>query len=226
MTYLMFKYGTMNSSKTANLLMTAYTLRAQGKMVILMKPAADHRGGQQKITSRVGLTAVADIVLYPNNFPLDLRDEDPSKIPELKVLCEKYGKKITDGRTFLTTAVDMILVDEAQFLSVSNVEMLRKIASQSKFPIVCYGLLTDYRTKLFPGSKRLIELSDSIKEVTYDISPTLGDCCSCKTNKAIVNSKFITDTDGIKTIKEGSSLPDLGAEEKYKPLCWSCWEKS
>ena len=226
MTYLTFNYGTMNSSKTANLLMTAHTLRAQGKIVILMKPSADHRDGKMMITSRVGLNAVADIVLCPDNFPLVLRNEELSTVTELKVLCEKYGKKITDGKTFLINTADMILVDEAQFLSVSNVETLRKIASQYKIPIVCYGLLTDYRTKLFPGSQRLIELADTRKEITYDVSPSLGDCCSCKTNKAIINSKFVDGDDGITIVKEGSTLPDLGAEEKYKPLCWSCWTKA
>ena len=226
MTYLMFKYGTMNSSKTANLLMTAHTLRAQGKIVILVKPSTDNRDGKMMITSRVGLNEVADIVLHSDNFPLVLREQELSTIPELKVLCEKYGKNITDGETFLITTAEMILIDEAQFLSVSNVELLRKIASQYKIPIICYGLLTDYRTKLFPGSQRLIELSDTLNEITYDISPSLGACGSCKTNKAIVNSKFIASTDGIQTIKEGSSLPDLGAEEKYKPLCWNCWTKA
>ena len=63
MTYLIFNYGTMNSSKTANLLMTSHTMRKQGKNVILMKPAADTRGGEDMITSRVGLKSVVDIIL-------------------------------------------------------------------------------------------------------------------------------------------------------------------
>ena len=227
MTYLVFNYGTMNSSKTANLLMTAHTLRAQGKMVVLMKPSADHRDGARMITSRVGLKAVADIVLHPNNYPLEVGDEEPSHVTELKVLCEKYGQKIPSGKKSLIAAADMVLVDEAQFLSVKNVEKLREIASQYRIPIICYGLLTDYRTKLFPGSQRLVELADALKEVTYDVSPSLGDCCACKTNKAIVNSKFVEGVLGsIEIIKDGSALPDLGAEEKYRPLCWGCWTEA
>ncbi len=214
MTYLVFNYGTMNSSKTANLLMTAHALRAQGKLVILMKPSADHRDGARMITSRVGLKAVADIVLHPNNYPLEVGDKEPSHVTELK---------IPSGKKSLIAAADMVLVDEAQFLSVKNVEKLREIASQYRTPIICYGLLTDYRTKLFPGSQRLIELADALKEITYDVSPSLGDCCSCKTSKAIVNSKFVVGDEGTTIIKEGSALPDLGAEEKYRPLCWSCW---
>ena len=207
--------------------MTAHTLRAQGKTVILIKPSADHRDGARMINSRVGLKAVADIVLRPDNFPLDLSGEESSHITELKALCSKYGQKVSDGKKYLITAADIVLVDEAQFLSVKNVEKLRDIASWYRIPIICYGLLTDYRTKLFPGSQRLIELADALKEITYDVSPSLGDCCSCKTNKAIVNSKFTEGVLGsIETVKEGSALPDLGAEEKYRPLCWSCWTEA
>lgn len=226
MTYLVFKYGTMNSSKTANLLMTAYTLRAQGKNVILMKPSADNRDGVRAINSRVGLKAVADIVLYPNNVPLIPSYEEPSYVKELKVLCDNYDHKFPTGKESLISTADIVLVDEAQFLSIQNVEKLREMASEYKIPIICYGLLTDYRAKLFLGSKRLVELADTLTEITYDVNSSLGDCCSCKAHKAIVNSKFVECDDGIKIIKKGSTLPDMGAEEKYRPLCWSCWSEA
>lgn len=209
MSHLNFRYGTMNSSKSANLLMTAYTLRSQGKKVILMKPSTDDRDGAGMIQSRVGLNAKADIVLKPDNFPLDCAG------PEEK------------SCSSLLESADIILVDESQFLSLENVEKLRYIASHDKIPVICYGLLTDYRSQLFPGSKRLVEISDQIKEITYDVSPFLGDCCGCKTNKAIINSKFTINEDGSHNIvKEGSVEPDLGAEEKYKPMCWLCWSES
>ena len=208
MSQLTFHYGTMNSSKTANLLMTAHTLRSQGKTVVLIKPSADDRDGADMIQSRVGLNAKADIVLKPNNFPLDCAGPEEKSCGDL------------------LESADIILVDEAQFLSLENVEKLRYIASHDKIPVICYGLLTDYRSKLFPGSKRLVELCDQIKEVTYDVSPFLGDCCGCKGNKAIINSKFTINEDGSHNIvKDGSQEPDLGAEEKYKPLCWICWDK-
>lgn len=209
MSQLKFHYGTMNSSKSANLLMTAYTLRSQGKNVVLMKPSTDNRDGADIIQSRVGLNAKADIVIKPDNFPLDCAG------PEEK------------SCSSLLESADIILVDESQFLSLENVEKLRYIASHDKIPVICYGLLTDYRSRLFPGSKRLVELCDQIKEVTYDVSPFLGDCCGCKTNKAIINSKFTIDDDGSHNIvKDGSHEPDLGAEEKYKPLCWLCWNEN
>jgi len=222
---LFFNYGTMNSSKTANLLMTAHTLRGQGKNVVLVKPSADTRDGARMINSRVGLKAVADIVLLPNNFPLSICCEE-KHVTELKSLCEQYGNSLPKGKESLISNADIVLVDEAQFLSVRNVEKLRQMASEYGTPIVCYGLLTDYKSKLFPGSKRLVELADQLKEITYDVSPSVGDCCWCKTDKAIINSKFIERDGELEIIKEGSSLPDLGAEEKYKPLCWSCWNKT
>jgi len=231
MPYLFFNYGTMNSSKTANLLMTAHTLRAQGKNVVLIKPSVDNRAGARMITSRVGLKAVADIVLRPDNSPLESTYQRVPRVPRslavslavLNVELPALSRQDTSNEyEALVDSAEIILIDEAQFLSVENVEKLRDIASKQKIPVICYGLLTDYRSKLFPGSKRLVELADSLKEITYDASPSLGDCCRCKTNKAIINSKF----NGADVIKTGSSLPDLGAEEKYRPLCWSCWKKA
>ena len=219
MSQLVFNYGTMNSSKTANLLMTAHTLRVQGKRVTLIKPLADTRDGKSMIQSRVGLEAMADIVLHPNNYPLE-----KGALPQNEKKCGVYHPTVAiiKGYQEKLSSSDIILVDEAQFLSPVNVEMLR---SMSK-PVQCYGLLTDYRSLLFPGSKRLVELADQIKEITYDVSPFLGNCSGCKGNKAIINSKFTVISTGIEqTIKTGSSEPDLGAEEKYKPLCWGCWLK-
>ena len=170
---------------------------------------------------------MADIVLFPDNSPLDTKEEGGSShVTELKVLCTKYGYDVPDGKESLISTADIVLVDEAQFLSTKNVEKLRQLASQYQLPIICYGLLTDYRSKLFPGSQRLVELADSLNEITYHVSPSLGDCCWCTINKAIINSKFIENDEGIKVIKEGSALPDLGAEEKYRPLCWNCWTKA
>ena len=109
--------------------------------------------------------------------------------------------------------IHCILVDEAQFLSESNVEELRKLTNE--IPVICYGLRTDYRSQLFPGSKRLLELADTIEEIK-----TI--CIQCK-NKAIINCKFSTENNRQIFIKSGSDKPDIGAEDKYKPLCWKCW---
>lgn len=187
---LYFRYGTMNSSKTANLMMVAHNYRTQNKKIILAKPIVDDRNGNTKIASRAIGSVEADINIYPykiNNFT--------------HIISESKEE------------VHCILVDEAQFLSESNVEELRKLTNQ--IPVICYGLRTDYRSQLFPGSKRLLELADTIEEIK-----TI--CVQCK-NKAIINCKFSVENNRQIFIKSGSDKPDIGAEEKYKPLCWKCW---
>ena len=183
---LYFRFGTMNSSKTANLLMVAHNYRSQNKKILLVKPGCDNRFGQDTIVSRAGPSANADILITPDMKVLN--------IPE-GVLC--------------------ILVDEAQFLSEANVDLLRDISL--KIAVICYGLRTDYQSKLFPGSKRLMEVADSIEEIK-----TI--CVVCE-NKAIINAKFYYDEESNykKIVREGSSSIDLGAENKYQPMCWKCW---
>lgn len=184
---LTFYYGTMNSSKTANLLMNCYSLRKNNKKVLLCKPFICKDGNKDDyITSRVGLYEKPDILIYSDRN-IDIKDE-----------------------------IDIMLIDEAQFLSKKNVEQLRDIAY--KIPVICYGLLTDYRSKLFTGSKRLLELSDNIKEQS---NPPFGNCSICLKHKAIINSKY--NQENGKIIKSGDNIIDIGAEEKYKAVCWQCW---
>ena len=192
MTKLYFRYGTMNSSKTANLLMTAHNYKTQGKKVFLLKPKLDDRFGMWNIASRALNTSYqADILLEPSD----------------KDIIENI-KNIDD--------IFCVLVDECQFLSEQNIEALRNLTNT--VPVICYGLRTDYKSYLFEGSKRLMELADSIEEIK-----TI--CVECD-RKAVMNAKFFIDSVGKKHIvKSGSSEPDLGAEEKYQPMCWKCWNK-
>lgn len=187
---LYFRYGTMNSSKTANLLMVAHNYRTQGKTAILIKPQIDTRNGLETIKSRA-FSHKVDVDIILNS------DMNEIKIAEHVV-------------------PDCILVDEAQFLSVENVNALRNLPYD--IPIICYGLRTDYRSKLFEGAKRLMEIADSIEEIKTV-------CVHCN-KKAIVNAKFYIDSQsGEKVIlHDGSDKIDLGAEEKYIPLCWNCWK--
>lgn len=182
---LYFRYGTMNSSKTANLLMVAHNYRSQGKNVVLMKPQLDNRFGVDTITSRAVEETKADIIVSP--------DTDTFQIPD---------------------SVKCVLVDEAQFLSEKNIEALRLLTTH--MPVICYGLRTDYRSRLFPGSKRLLELSDTIEEIK-------NVCVLCE-RKAIINAKFYVHGETRLIVREGSGEPDLGAEEKYQPMCWECWK--
>ena len=180
---LYFRYGTMNSSKTANLLMVAHNYRVQNKKVLLIKPSIDDRFGKDIIKSRTGLQADVDILLN-NDYNLLMNKIDYSNF-------------------------NVILVDEAQFLTEKHVEQLRELTMY--VPVICYGLRTDYKTRLFPGSKRLMELADTIEEIK-----TI--CVFCN-KKSVVNMKH---SNG-KIIKEGKSDIELGTEEKYLSSCWKCW---
>lgn len=183
MSKLYFRYGTVGSAKTLNLLAVAHNYSAQGKRPFLVKPAIDIRFGESNLRSRAGLEKPADLIVEPGSV---LRPE-----------------------TF--AGVDCTLVDEAQFLSARVVDQLRDLTRSLDMPVICYGLRTDFRSNLFEGARRLLELADSIEEIKTT-------CAWCR-RKAILNMKML---DGVPTLA-GPQI-DLGAEEKYLPACWSCWQ--
>ena len=176
---LYFRYGTMDSAKTLNLLAVAHNYRKQGKKCLLMKPRLDDRFGTATIRSRSGLEAEADLLVEPG---------------------EQLDPALFEG-------MDCVLVDEAQFLSEALIEQLRDITIDVGVPVICYGLRTDFQARLFPGSKRLLELADSIEEVKVT-------CYRCG-KKAVFNLRL---SDG-EPVFDGPQV-DLGADEKYVPVCW------
>jgi len=182
MAKLYFRHGTVGSAKTLNLLAVAHNYRQQGKKVLLMKPDLDTRFGKKQIKSRAGLEMQADVLIVNES---SLRGLD-------------------------YTGVSCILVDEVQFLSAKVIEELRRIALEHDIPILCYGLRTDFKSHLFEGSARLLELADSIEEVK-------ATCHFCN-RKSIMNLKHVNG----KAVKEGPSV-ELGAEEKYFPTCYKCY---
>lgn len=183
MAKLYFRHGTVGSAKTLNLLAVAHNYRQQGKQVLLLKPDIDTRFGREHIKSRAGLQMEADVLVGPT----------------------------TDLMTMNFENVSCILVDEAQFFGMEHIDQLREIAYQKNIPVICYGLRTDFRTKLFPGSLRLMEVADSIEEVK-------ATCFFCN-RKSIMNLKRV---DGKATI-EGPTV-QLGAEETYLPVCFQCYK--
>lgn len=184
MAKLYFRYGTVGSAKTLNLLAVAHSYRQQGKAVVLMKPDLDTRFGRQSIKSRAGLEMQADLLIVNEHSFSSLEFSD----------------------------IDCILIDEAQFLSGKVIEELRRITLDYDIPVICYGLRTDFKSRLFDGSQRLMELSDSIEEVK-------ATCHYCN-KKSIMNLKH---TKGL-AVSSGASI-DLGAEEKYVPACFKCYRK-
>ncbi len=137
MAKLYFRYGTVGSAKTLNLLAVAHSYEQQLKTVFVLKPELDTRFGRDTIKSRAGLERDADLLVRAD-----------SKLPLERL-----------------QGVHCVLVDEAQFMSPAIVEQLRAVATDLGVPVICYGLRTDFRGALFDGAKRLMELSDDISEV-------------------------------------------------------------
>jgi thymidine kinase len=182
MAKLYFRYGTVGSAKTLNLLAVAHNYRQQGKRIVLLKPELDTRFGRERIKSRAGLEMDADILVSPDTKLLEMDWDD----------------------------ISCVLVDEVQFISSVHIEELRKITLNENIPVICYGLRSDFRTRLFEGSRRLMELADSIEEVK-------ATCHYCN-RKSIVNLKHVN---GIAAL-DGPSV-QLGTEEKYYPVCYKCY---
>ncbi len=193
MAKLYFRFGCMNSSKTAQALMVKYNYEQQGKTVALLKPTVDTRTEADAVRSRVGLASRA--------IPLP-RDGD------IRELClgERF-LRYSGGKPW----PDVVIVDEAQFLTGAQVNQLKLLALDDSIPVLCYGLKTDFRTCLFEGSKRLLEIADSIQEIKT--------ICKCG-RKAEVNARFKNG----EIVWEGEQI-QIGGNESYQPMCYSCWEK-
>lgn len=184
MAKLYFKYGVMGSSKTAQALITKFNYEERGMKVWLIKPVTDNRDGVGVIKSRAGLSATAYMLPIEEN------------------VYESYQK--------LLNPVDVIIVDECQFLSEEQVNQLAMLVIDSNVPVLCFGLRTDFRTKVFPGSKRLLEIADSITEIKT--------ICSCG-KKATVNVRL--DENG-RIITEGAQIL-IGGNERYTAMCYQCY---
>ena len=146
MAKLYFKYGAMGSSKTAQALITKYNYEENDLRVWLLKPSADLRDGEHTLSSRIGLSAKADVLPPDRDAYAWFRQEHLGKC-------------------------DVIIVDECQFLTVDQIDQLRSIVDDYNVPVMCFGLRTDFQTHLFPGSLRLMEVADTIQEIK-----TICDC--------------------------------------------------
>lgn len=173
---LYFKYGCMNASKSAQLLMANYNYVEQGKKTLVLKPSVDTR--EDKVHSRIGLEA-----------------------PCIKISSTQNIKDI------VTNDIDVILVDEAQFLTSKQVEQLYEISVD--IPVLCYGLMTDFQQHLFEGSKRLVELAESLQEFKT--------VCKCG-KKATINARI----QNGKIVTTGTQI-QIGGNERYLAMCKSCY---
>ena len=194
MAKLYFKFGAMGSSKTANALMTKFNYEEKGQNVWLIKPSIDTRDdivieGVKKtiVISRIGLSAEAQVI-----------SQNEDIVKTFSSLHKWYS-------------INVIICDECQFLTTEQVDQLKYLTSKVNIPVLCFGLRSDFRTKLFDGSKRLFEIADSISEIKS--------ICRCGA-KAIVNARF--DSDG-NIVTDGKQV-DIGGNEKYEAMCWDCYQ--
>jgi len=186
MAKLYFKYGAMGSSKTAQALITKFNYEERGMRVWLIKPATDTRDGEQTIKSRIGLNAECDAITKNDDIYAIYRDKHAD--------------------------IDVIISDECQFFTHEQIDQMRRIVDECNLPVLCFGLRTDFMTRLFPGSLRLFEVADSISEIK-----TICDCGS----KATVNARI--DKDG-KVLTTGKQVL-LGGNDRYIAMCHKCWRK-
>ena len=186
MAKLYFKYGAMGSSKTAQALITKYNYEENGMRVWLIKPAADNRDGEIILRSRVGLEAPAEVI---------------GATADICRLFEKRSK------------IDVIIADECQFLTPAQIDQLRSIVDEYDIPVLCFGLRTDFLSTLFPGSRRLFEVADTISEIKA--------ICDCGA-KATTNARI--DGDGY-IVTEGAQIL-MGGNDRYIAMCHKCWVRN
>ena len=185
MAKLYFKYGAMGSSKTAQALITKYNYEENELNVWLIKPSADVRDGADILRSRIGLESrVENITTDTDVFALFTENQ--------KNQC------------------NVIIVDECQFMEPVQIDQLRAIVDEYNIPVMCFGLRTDFQCKLFPGSRRLMEVADTIQEIK-----TICDCGAKATVNARIDANHNIVTEGAQVV--------LGGNDSYIAMCHKCW---
>jgi thymidine kinase len=179
---LVFRYSTMNAGKSMEIIRVAYNYKERNKKVLLFTAAVDNRYGEGKITSRTGLSVNAHII--DDNVYEFVKKELP----------------------------DVVIADESQFFSDYIINELARVVDELHIPVLCYGLRTDFRGKLFEGSKRLFELADKIEEIKT--------MCWFSDKKATMNIRV----NNGKPVFEGEQV-QIGGNESYFPVCRQVYRK-
>ncbi len=188
MAKLYFYYSSMNAGKSTILLQSSYNYHEMGMETMLFTAALDDRFGEPKISSRIGLEA--DATLY--NQRDNLLEQIKARHEQSKIAC--------------------VLVDEAQFLTPLQVDQLTDVADYLSIPVIAYGLRTDFRGELFPGSQRLLAVADEMREVKT--------ICRCGKKATMV---VRTDENG-QAIKDGEQIV-IGGNDRYISVCRKHWKE-
>lgn len=187
MAKLYFRYSAMNAGKTTQLLQVKYNYEERGQNVILMKPGIDNRDGDRRIKSRIGLECEALVIDADTNLGVWIRD------------------------ALAAHPVHCVIIDEAQFLTRQQVLQLCRIVDDLNIPVIAYGLRSDFKGDLFPGSEALLAFCDSIEE--------LKTICWCG-KKAIMNTRLLNG----QPVYEGEQI-QIGGNESYISLCRKHWRE-
>ena len=209
MAKLYFRYGAMNSGKSTALLQAAYNYEERGQRVLLAKPAVDTKG-DLGILSRLGVTRDVDFVLQPTDSALDVFHHHRALVRQRaqeQLELPLWAQGQDEPRH---TDVSCLLIDEAQFLTPSQVDDLLRIAITENIPVLAYGIRTDFQTVAFPGSRRLLEIAHSLEE--------LKTICRCG-RKAVFNARRV----GERFIFDGEQVAIDGVEVSYESLCGACY---
>lgn len=188
MAKLYYIHATMNSGKSLHLMSVAHNMDERDVPSLTIKPEIDIRDGENQIYSRIGISRPC-ITFSPDENLYELV-KSKENINELK----------------------WIFVDEAQFLTEEQVDQLSDIVDTFDINVMCYGLRTDFKSKLFPGSKRLFELADTIEEIKST--------CRCG-NKNIINARV--DKEG--NVMSNGPQTLVGGDNRYVSMCRKCWKK-
>ena len=183
----------MASAKTLRLLSTAYNFEEKGVQIMVLKPALDTRDGEGIIRSRAGLERKCIMI-----------DKDVNLYKAIKAY-----RNVLDAQL---ESLKWIIIDECQFLTEEQVDQLSDVVDFLDISVMCFGLRTDFQSRLFPGSKRLFEIADDIEEIKST--------CECGDNKTSINARF--DENG-EIIIEGSQV-EIGGNERYRAICRRCWK--
>lgn len=184
MAKLNFKYATMNAGKSIDLIRTAYNYEENGFKVLVMKPSIDTKADDYVI-SRIGISRKVDYLIDGSVYEILKGNLDDVKC---------------------------ILIDEAQFLSSSQVDELYMISKAFDIPVIAFGLKVNFKGELFEGSKRLVELGEDLSEI-----PTM---CGCGEIARMVGRKV-----NGEYVLEGNEIIIDGSSDiiEYVPLCGKCY---
>lgn len=202
MAKLYFRFATMESGKSAEIIQIDYNYNKVGIKGILLIPEID-KTSDGRVLSRLGNISIPAIKFKQNENLFD-------KVKEIV-------KTTTDE-------ISYVILDEANFITQKQAEQLSDIVDFLDIDVLAYGLLSNFKTYMFEGTKRLIELQDDISELS------VKSLCHCgkkaNFNSRIVNNELVKDGEEILLDTKDGKMTEV----KYIPLCRKCyklnkWEK-